>query len=317
MAPRTRKRPIEYCRAVWGDKQEPTLEVLLRRAFGEIQDLADTAIEYGDGSCEVILHAISRGEKESSRLLIHAVKFRSREQMTVVPDLEKIEGGTFQMDTRPAPQGQEYLDAETMILVSDNHCLVMNYYFRLGGVRRILSHTLKETGLLVGGHWFALKRVANPGTLPLLDQPVQSVSFDLVSSYTAAESQRRDHRRQSVARRIGDRVLSIVMADGDKEEWLDKSNMQVSLVVACNGRFKEGRLGVEPITNLGRQLVQNDEESDYEVRLKDGTLLTDESIRIRKEVVLPALGKTVPHEAAWDAMDRYWRELKDDGVLDW
>ena len=188
MAEIIRKKAIDYFRAVWVEPQSETLESLLRSALEKFSTPADSIIDCEDGAYEATLHSDPSG----SRLRLHSVRFQPGEEIAVVPALEKIREGKFDLATQSAYPGQEFLDAEIMVRVSDDHCLIMTYQARLGRVQSMLRHLLIKAGFENESSAFKLMPVPKPEFRDLLGEPVKSIGFNLASSYAAriAASQR-------------------------------------------------------------------------------------------------------------------------------
>ena len=115
---------------------------------------------------------------------------------------------------------------------------------------------------------------------------------------------------------MGERLYEMLFGSDEEEEWRRNANLQVRVMVSYDGRSKKGQLGTELITDLAHRLNSGD-ESDYIIKLQNGSSLTDQQIKVRKEIDLPSFGKTILYRDAWEEMDVYWRELKQGGVIDW
>ena len=308
----SRKKTIDYLRAIWAEPQSETLESLLRQALEQFDNPAESIFDRGDGNYEAALH----WNLDDGAVFIHFVGFHPGEETSVVPTLEKIAEGRVDLETQAAPDGLEFLDAEMMIRVSDNHCLIITYLARIGRVKTALRNLLTTAGLENEAIRFDLMPVANPESRELLNDQVKSVGFNFGFSAAAADHVITRERTATFTGQMREMLLGLFTdTNGREEDWREAENLQVRVVVSYNGRVK-GQLGVERVTDLAKRVNEGDDD-DYTINFKNGSRFTANQIKVRKEVEIPAFGKTVRHFEAWAEMNEYWRELGQDGIIDW
>lgn len=308
----TRKKPIDYRRVTWVEPQTETLEDLLRRALESFSKEADSIFDRGDDNYEATLH----WQQGEDAVFVHAVGFQPGEETSVVPTLEKIAAGRVDLETQAAPAGLEFLDAEVMMRVSGDHCLIMTHLARIGRAKTMLRNLLTTADFQDQATSFDLIPVGKPEFRELLNEQVKSVAFNIGFAAAAADQIVTQKRTATLTGQIGEILLNLFAGSTDEEaEWRQAENLQVQVTVSYNGR-KKGRLGVERVADLARR-VNKGEETDYTIYFRNGSRFTADQITVRKEVEIPAFGKTVFHHDAWAEMTTYWRELKRDGIIDW
>ena len=308
----TRKKPIDYLRVIWAESQSETLESLLRQALEQFDNPAESIFDRGEGNYEAALH----WNLDDDAVFLHFVGFRPGEETSVVPTLEKIAEGRVELETQSAPDGLEFLDAEVMIRVSEDHCLIMTHVARIGRVKTALRNLLAMAGLENEDLRFDLMPVANPEFRELLNDQVKSVGFNFGFSAAAADHVITRERTATFTGQMQEMLLGLFTdTNGREEDWREAENLQVRVVVSYNGRVK-GQLGVERVTDLAKRVNEGDDD-DYTINFKNGSRFTANQIKVRKEVEIPAFGKTVRHFEAWAEMNEYWRELRQDGIIDW
>lgn len=311
-----RKKSITYFRVKWPEPQSETLESALRRAMGKFSKPAESIFNRGDGSYEATLHW-NLGEEA---VFLHLVGFQLGEETSVVPTVEKIAEGRVDLETQAAPDGLEFLDAEVMLRISDDHCLIMTHSARVGRAKTALRDLLTTAGFQDEAIQFDLMPVGNPEVRELLNDQVKSVGFNFGFSAAAADKTIAEKREATLTGRMREMVLGLFGDTNDGEtEWREAENLQVRVIVSYNGRMKR-RLGVdgaERVTELAKRVNEDEEEEGYTINFKNGSRFTANQIKVRKEVEIPAFGKTVFHRDAWAEMNTYWGELKKDGIIDW
>lgn len=309
----TRKKTIDYLRADWGEDQSETLEERLRQALGKFSEPADSIVDREDGTYEATLHW---DRDTADAVFLHIVGFQPGEETNVVPTLEKIKEGRVDLETQAAPDGHEFLDAEVMLRVSGDHCLIMTYLARIGRAKASMRNLLRKT-LGDEAVRFDLMPVANPTFRELLNEQVKNVGFNFGFFAPAADRVITQKRTATLTGYMREMFLGLFAGTSDGEAaWREAENLQVRVIVSYDGRTR-GRLGAERVTEIAERVNKDAEEEDYTITFKNGSRFTADQIKVRKEVEIPAFGKTVSHTEAWAEMSVYWGELKQDGIIDW
>ena len=301
----TRKKTIDYLRVTWVEPQTETLEDLLRQALGSFSKTSESIFDRGDGTYEATLHW-NLGEEA---VFLDFVGFQLGEETSVVPTLEKIAEGRVDLETQKASDGLEFLDTEVMMRVSGDHCLIMTHLARAGRAKTALRNLLTRAGLKDEDTRFDLMPVGNPEFRELLDEPVKSVGFNFGFSAAAADKTITEKRGATLTGQMREMVLGLFRDTSDGEaEWGEAENLQVRVTVSYNGRMKvEGRLGVdgaERVAELAKRVNEDEDEEGYTINFKNGSRFTATQIKVRKEVEIPAFGKTVFHTRRLDG-DEY------------
>ena len=310
MAETTRKKIINYRRVDWIETQPETLEDLLRQALGKFSKSTDRIFEREDGSYEAVLH----WNLGDNAVFLHAVGFQLGEETSVVPTVEKIVEGRVDLATQAAPDGLEFLDAEVMMRVAGDHCLIMTHSAQIGRAKMMLRNLLTKAEFGDEAIHFDLMPIGNPQFRELLNEPIKSVGFNF--GFSAAAADHTITKKRTLTGRMQEMLLGLFTdANGGEEDWRQAENLQVRVVVSYNGRAKS-QLGVERVTELANRVNKGDED-DYTINFKNGSRFTADQIKVRKEVEIPSFGKTVFHNEAWAEMNEYWGELKKDGIIDW
>ena len=308
----TRKKIINYRRVDWIDSQPETLEDLLRQALGKFSKPADRIFEREDGSYEAVLH----WNLADNAVFLHAVGFQLGEETSVVPTVEKIAEGRVDLATQAAPDGLEFLDAEVMMRVAGDHCLIMTHLAQIGRAKMMLRNLLTKAEFGDEAIRFDLMSIGNPEFRELLNEPIKNVGFNFGFSAAAADHVVTRKRTATLTGRMQEMLLGLFTdTNGREADWREAENLQVRVVVSYNGRMKR-QSGAERVAELAKRVNKGDED-DYRINFKNGSSFTADQISVRKEVEIPSFGKTVFHNEAWAEMNEYWGELKKDGIIDW
>ena len=120
LAAKEKKRTVTYHRAIFPDNHDSglTLQVALERCLNQLPNIDDTQVDLREGNAAA-LHRLVSGNK----ICLHVVAWTRGETISTVPHV----ASTDQADLSSLPPGADwdYLDGDGMLLVSENHVLVL------------------------------------------------------------------------------------------------------------------------------------------------------------------------------------------------
>lgn len=200
--------------------------------------------------------------------------------------------------------------------VVGDHCLIMIHLAQIGRAKMMLRNLLTKADFGDEAIRFDLIPIGNPQFRELLNDQIKSVGFNFGFSAASADHVVTRKRTATLTGRMQEILLGLFTdTNGREADWREAENLQVRVIVSYNGRVK-GQLGAERVAELAKRVNEGNED-DYTINFKNGSRFTADQIKIRNEVEIPSFGKTVFHNEAWAEMNEYWRELKQDGIIDW
>ena len=301
------RRIITYSRAVWGENhQQQTLERALRRALDRRPDANDTRISVGDGYAAVCDRRLHEAD-----LFLHIVKWPHRLAAATVPHAD---GPTIQLDYQSPGEDWDYWSGSGMVMVRQNHCLVMGNQFLPAAIGSYLRKLLIRSH---GGSQQAgavrLEAVADHGILETIrSKGVKQIRLHL-GQYL---DDRREWRSPTVLQRMGNTVGVLLLRDWSSEQMRAVSNVNARLVVKIDARRKFG-ITAEQLRPAVEQILSEDDEN-IDIETMDGQIFRRGNLIRRKQVEVNRSGntRTVDHLHAWHLMEEFMYDLYMDGELD-
>ena len=308
----TKRRTISYLRPTWAEPQPATLHVALRCALDHLTTVDDTELELGGRSA-----AIRHRKNQANCLLLHIAAWVDDEDASTVPhrtgnlpneDLDAVE----------PDDDWDYLNGDGMVLVSDDHYLVMpsgllprsieNY------IKSLLDHAHNQGAPIPDGHSrFTMTPIASTEIVTrILNDGVKKLNLN-VGLYSETASDLVD-RADTIIQRIGRGVLdAIVRNDVDRRRIEEADNVTAKLTITIDSR----RRGLQPedLSTVAQE-IYGESVDDINIETGAGERISRGSLILKKKVDVDTHGNTVQHVAAWREMLKYFRELDDDGSLD-
>ena len=306
----SKDRVISYTRAAWPEFSAPptTLQQALSGCLNQMAENM-TKLPLRSGHAQVRHWSELAGE-----LRIHIAAWTDGESVSTVPSDQL----SMHLGEEPPGTDWEYLDGDGMVLVRDNHCLLMPSGLQAGTIeqylRNLLAHGLdRGAPIHSDAGRFELVAIANSSLVSkVLSQGVKGLNLNLgLHAETVREMQ---VESQTIARRIGRMVLeTLIESDEDLRKIEEADNVQARLVVRIDSR-KPG-VAAEDLASIGQQ-VASESGGEVEIETKGGQRYRRGELALRKKVRVEAFAKTVHHNDAWEQMSTYLRELSSSGTLD-
>ncbi len=301
------RRIITYSRAVWrDDDQHQTLERALRQALSSLPDSDDTRIAVGDGYAAVCDRRLNERD-----LFLHIVKWPHRLAAATVPH---VGGQTIRLDYQSPGKDWDYWSGSGMVMVRQNHCLLMGNQFLPVAIGSYLRK------LLIRGHGdnrqagaVRLEAVADRGIL----ETVRSKGIKQIRLHLGQYLEDgMEWGRPTVLQRMGTTVRALLLEDWSAEQVREASNVNARLVVKIDARRKLG-ITPEQLRPAVEQILSEDDES-IDLETMDGQIFRRGNLIRRTEVEVERSGnsRTVNHLHAWHLMEEFMHELYMDGELD-
>ena len=304
-----KSRTISYLRAGWMRPPDMSLQVALRAALDSLPTTFDTRLPLRDMEAEV-LHRRPRRRS----LSMHIAAWTDREPASTVPHAPNA--AESDLNERRPGRNWDYLDGDGMVFVSDDHCLLMpsGLHPRLleRYLQNLLAYARDECDAPIPDHFetFELMPVADEAIVRRMRrQGVKRIHMNL-GQYL--ETARDDDA--PIVQRLGRAVFETLLTrEEDRRRIQEAENVNARLVITCDGR----RSGIEPedLVPLAGQLAEESQD-DIQIETGTGEKIRRGEVLLRKSVEVAASAKTVHYRAAWEAMERYFRELRDGGMLE-
>ena len=137
-----KKRIFHYFRAFWPESST-TFGEALKDLLDEMGSLDNSRRRSEEGMSARVIHWVAGGD---GRVSLHVGSWVKGEAASTIPQ-RSSSSGRKSLVSHPPPSGSEYLQGDAMVLVVDDHCLLMPSGFRISLLVRYLRSLLATTGL--------------------------------------------------------------------------------------------------------------------------------------------------------------------------
>ena len=314
-----KKRIIHYFRAFWPESSTTFGEALKDR-LDEMGSMDNSRRRSEEGMSARVIHWVSGGD---GRVSLHVGSWLTGEAASTIPQ-RSSSSASRSLVSHPPPSGSEYLQGDAMVLVVDDHCLLMPSGFRMSLLVRYLRSLLATTGPdeqeFPNRHAPELVPIARQSAVRQLQREGAKRLHLNLGQYleTVREGAEQAGGSGNLFQRFGDAVGGMLeSAELSRRRMAEAENLQVGLSISLDQRFSRGQV-IKPtdLSEMAVKLVDEGEEGDVIIETRSGARLTRGQLKVAKPVYLKPLNQSVDYKDAWNAMARYFRELKRLGTLE-
>ena len=299
---------------MWPRDPGMSLQSALKIALQHSPSVQDTILSVGAGAASVRHRRALR-----QAIYLHIASWTDGEATSTVPHMAEHEAEE-DLDALEPDSAWDFLDGDGLVLVSGNHCLIMpSATMRAPKViwylRHLLEKTLSETNQLPDEiDTLDLVPIANEPTMGLLRRQGGVKRIDLNLGQHLESARVREDGDLTIIQRLGRGILNVLVDSEDARRRIEQAeNVTAKLTIAVQGN----RMGIEPMefAPVAEQIASEDEE-DVTLITATGHKIKRGQLVLAKSISLPRFGKTVHHNAGWEAMTEYFNELRENGDLE-
>jgi hypothetical protein len=317
--PQEKAKTLRYRRAIYTvpkDDEEAdkilTLEEYLKLAHAKFKSIEQRRVRYDSG---YTLEARDARSRRQVGTLLHIAAYTDGEPATIVPLVAGTDSAP--VDVLPPPKNTDFMDGDVMALISGNDVVLCASQIHDINLYRYCAGIFTAADLPVQATLFRLERAADADRVQLLeDEGVKQIRLS-VSTFDATLSHA---KRKSVRTKLGagmmEELFALLGKDVNMEEAKDYSSLSAEIVIKFDKRRKNGELGGERIEALAKQVVADDDDEGFTIVTGEDNVVGASTLSLHKSVSLPAYGKSVSRDAAYQELVTYFKELDDDGLLE-
>lgn len=300
-------KAVKYRRFRWCDEDtlSENLETVLRKVLNTYKNVHSSKYFRADGSICEIRH---RQVEPSLPVSLHIVRYTPNATTSTVPQA----GTTVEadLDTLSPPPGQDFMDGDFFLLVSDNHIISCESKLSEAAVRDYLEYLFKkfdDKKYNVLTQWM---KIANVKKRTLIAKSgVKAVHLDVFNySETLARNKKTEH---SLSDSVLGTILGILTKERSMSELREAQNLHARLTLTFDKRRKVGALKEEDFTRFATQLSEDENAQGYVIETRSGEKISSTELLLQKKVDIVRYGNTVPYKTAWGEMKIYLQELRD------
>ena len=203
-----------------------------------------------------------------------------------------------------------------MVLVANDHVLLCSTNLHEKKAQRYMSRLIEKANPDGEALNFALSRVADINKLKLIQtQGVKSVSIDATIFDASIDHLERKTTKKKITGSLMDQVKAALFKDEQPDDLAAAENLSAHIVLTYDGRIKNKIFDKERIETMAKQLL-DDNEDGFTIMTCKGEKIKGDQIALKKSVTLPKHGKSVYCKDAWNALEEYYFELRENGVLE-
>lgn len=309
------KRTLTYWRARWLGGEVPgypNLEVVLRAIFEAFPTVGASAVQRADGRVVEIRH---RRAAERQPLLLHCSTHEPGAQGSVVPHT-RLEHPAAPLRTIPPPDGADFLTGALIALVSGDHCLICSDGPTIASLRYYLQQLVIRRGLPPAAQRLDFAAVANR---EMLNEIIHSGVSEIGLSTTLDEldpAQHPDHTLIDRAKaRAAEALATLFEREYNLEELIgqDHANINAKLTIRLNSR-KHGFIDQHAFDDTAQHVIEEEEPGIY-IKLRSGSRIDHQNVKLSKRVEIDSDGTTISHVQTWNHLEEYYAELVAAGYI--
>ena len=308
-----KQRTISYLRAVWppGVNANETIREAIAEVLGALPNAQDTRRPIGDRLAEV-----RHRQVRNNRVCMHIASWRDREEASTVPHPDPTPAADLQ-SLQPGPD-YDFLSGDGMVLLEDNHCLLMPSGLHPKSMQRYLIELLdygRAQGVQVpeevGGVRFL--PIADPETIDQVYREGGIKKIDMNVGRYLETARDYEEQHETIVRRLGRSVVELFTDDETRRRIEEADNVNAKLTISLDSR-RPG-LTADELAEFA-QTAADESEDDVDIVTARGQRIKRGELVLKKSVLVAEFGQTVHHNAAWDEMRGYFSELQADGFLE-
>jgi hypothetical protein len=238
--------------------------------------------------------------------LLHISAETPGEPASIVPDAGS--GNSIDVSTLNPPNNAEYMDGDAFAYIRGNHVCLCVSLINDAVIYSALQQLFSLAKLTAEAQKFELLKVANTDKLKLIQsEGIKSIDLKTTVYKASFDYSRRHAQAQGIAGAVGKHIKAFI----GKPHDVTNDSLQIVLTIKKDLRVRKHlTLGEQTLESLAENILLNQEEDDhFSILLDNGQIVT-----IRQKLPVPARGKSVDRDRAWQALITFFRSLEARGI---
>ncbi len=306
-----KKKTLGYRKAEFFVPVAKTLEQYLSEAHTKLPDVTQRRVAMPG---HLVLECRKHQNQASLGVFLHIAAYSPGEHASVVP----MTSGTQPADvtTTPPPDQCEFMDGDIMALVVGNHVLLCSSNLHEKKAERYMVEVIDAAKIDTNASKFALSKKADVDKVRLIQsQGVKSINLNATLFDATLDHLERTTVRKRIGGKLMDEIKALILEDQDAAELEGAENLSAHVILKYDSRRTDSTIGRQSIESLASQMIE-DGDDGFTIETLGGEKIKGTDITLRKTVSLPKHGKSVFCGDAWRALEQYYYELRDGGLLE-
>ena len=314
-----KSRTISYLRADWPGFSFRSLQQVLEEMLKSFRGPSDTQLMLWSGTAKESTMKIMHRRIDTSMILLHIASWTEDEAASIVR--HKNRGDNEEADIFPPDGDYDFLNGDGMVLVSNDHCLMMSSGLSQSAMWTYLQKLIQTANEDIkppqDTETLKLIQIADSDIVSGIQREgVKKVHLGVAQYWETFETQEEEILEEQISfKSLSYAVLNTFFKkDEDRARILNADNVQATLSIKLDGRRKG--LSAEELGELVTPVLGDTEEyDDMKLETGKGNIYSHGQIKRQKTVRIETRGKTVRYSRAWEQMVTYFNELSIAGAL--
>lgn len=315
MSPKMVYKTLYYLRAKQ-DHQPVNLESIVHNARETLPHVADTEIALASDDILRIQH-YQPSSQGSDGALLHIVRYVPGEKAPTLQPL--VQEPEDHESVQEAPDGFEFKDGDSFLLISTNHILFASHGISLQKSELYLKKMLEKAGIDETLRSFDLRPASDLDKLALLQTSgVRSVSLGASAYQVSIPQVGRNSWMSRVFGGLADEVKALASVDETNASQKALEDMLVNVELRLDGNNRAEVAAQDLIVQIAESVLDDDDSpiSEFVIHTRSGEKITPETVRLQTRVAVARQDRSVNHQSVWSGMKQYLDEIRSGNLLE-
>tara|TARA_R110000868_G_scaffold21144_2_gene88189 strand:+ start:1734 stop:2579 length:846 start_codon:yes stop_codon:yes gene_type:complete len=215
-----------------------------------------------------------------------------------------------------APVGKEFKTGESYMLINEHNVLFcghgLTYQKCAGYIFRLIKGQKHDVVPMTFHPSSNIDKVAI-----LNAQGAKSIRLN-VNAYKLSVPKATTGWLDGVLASVGDEVKALICKDPNRSQEKSLEDMTIALEIALEGNSRATVESKDTITDLANEVLSDDDSpvDSFTIMTRDGTPITSDDVKLHSTISVEKSGTSLDHVQIWDAMVKYFEQLKKQKLLE-
>lgn len=291
-------------------------------AAGDLVDFSTALIDISDtlsiGETEIDMFGdvirIQRFKDSPAGRLYHLARYSpGSHSSTLTP---KVTGKLDDEGVLGAPAGKEIKTGECYALVNEHNVLFCGHGLTHQKCASYFFSLLKKESYEIDPIKFHAS--SNIDKVSILNaQGAKSIRLN-VNAYKLSLPKADEGWLSGVLSSVGEEVKALICKDPNRSQEKSLQDMIVALEIGLDGNSRATVESQSTVTDLANEILTDDDSpvDSFTILTRDGTPITSDDVKLHSAISIEKNGTSLNHVDIWDAMVRYFGQLKHQKLLE-
>jgi hypothetical protein len=249
-------------------------------------------------------------------LFLHLVRyFPGDEAPTLRP---KVRASEDHEDAVPAPEGKEFKDGDSFLMLSKHHVLFTSNGISLNKSMHYLKRLLEVVGATPLQQQFDLTPVGNMDKMKIIHQHgVRAIELSCNAFEIGLPGAAHSGPFQKVFKAISNEIAAMVQKDDSISEQKAKEDILVNVELRLDGNTRASLASQALIKRIGESVLDDDlPVTEFAIITKSDERISPDEVRLQTSIKALKEDGSVSHQSVWAEFKRYFKDLKRSNLLE-